>query len=122
MHSQKTVITGAVNSKPVLNFDPAGKAICDFEVIVDRPRKDRQPDRTYFHVGVSGRRTQDCFSLLKVGDEVTVTGNVKASAAIDTSGKPCASINLFAISVEFSQEVWARKNNAQEGGHAAADL
>ena len=111
MHSQKMIITGTVNSAPTLNFDPYGKAICDFEVIVDRPRKDRQPDRTFFHVGVSGSRTKDCYALLKVGDEVTVTGNVKASAAMDTSGKPCASINLFAISVEFAQEVWARKDS-----------
>ena len=111
MHSQKTVITGTVNSTPTLNFDTMGKAICDYEVIVDRPRPGREPDRTFFHVSVSGKKTQDCYSLLKVGDEVTVVGNIKASAAIDNSGKPCAAINLFAINVEFSQEVWARKDN-----------
>lgn len=111
MHSQKTVITGTVNSQPTLTFDALGKAICDFEVIVDRLRPGREPDRTFYHVGVSGKRTQDCFSLLKVGDEVTAVGNVKASAAIDSSGKPCASLNLYAMIVEFSQEVWARKDN-----------
>lgn len=111
MHSQKTVITGTVNNTPTMNFDPAGKAICDFEVIVDRPRPGKGPDRTFFHVSVSGKKTQDCYSLLKAGDEVTVVGNIKASAAIDTSGNPCAAINLFAINVEFSQEVWARKDN-----------
>ena len=108
MHSQKTVITGAVNSQPTLNFDALGKAICDFEVIVDRPRPGREPDRTFFHVGISGKKTQECFSLLRVGDEVTVIGNVKGSAAIDSSGKPCASLNLYALGVEFSQEVWDR--------------
>ena len=111
MHNQKIIVNGAVNSAPTMNFDAQGRAICDFEVIVNRPRKDREPDSTYFHVSVGGKRAADCYSLLRVGDEVTVTGNVKPSAAINSRGEAAGSINLFALTVEFSQEVWSRKND-----------
>ena len=108
MHSQKTVITGKVNSAPTLNTDSAGTIICDFEVEVARARKGKSPDRTYFHVSVSGTRAGDIFYALKIGDEVTVTGHIKANATLNDQGDAVSQLNLFALNIEYSEDVCAR--------------
>lgn len=108
MHSQKTIITGKVNSDPTLNTDGAGTAICDFEVEVLRARRGKLPDRTYFHVSTSGKRAGEVFSALKKGDEVTVTGNIRANAILNPQGQAVAHLDLFALNIEYSEEVCGR--------------
>lgn len=104
MHSQKIVVTGEVTSEPTYNLDPKGVPICNFEVVTFRARKNKTPDTTYHHVSVNGNRAAECACRLKKGDEVTVTGNVRASAALNPEGLPVAALNVYALTVEFSEE------------------
>jgi len=108
MHSQKIIITGEVSTEPTYNLDPKGIPICDFEVTVTRARKNKTPDTTYHHVSVNGSRAAECACRLKKGDEVTVTGNVRASAVLNPAGLPVAALNVYALTVEFSEATLSR--------------
>lgn len=109
MHSQKIIITGMVNTEPIISFDPQGVPICDFEMVVDRARPGGKPrDRTFFHVGVGGKRASECYAWLRMGDELTVTGSVRVSAKLNPDGKPTACMNVYTTGIEYSEETLAR--------------
>lgn len=109
MHSQKIIITGMVSTEPIISFDPQGVPICDFEMIVNRAKMDgKPPDRSFFHIGVGGKRGSECYARLRMGDELTVTGTVRVSAKLNMGGKPTACLNVYAIAVEYSAETLAR--------------
>lgn len=108
MHSQKIIITGMVSAEPTINIDQNGTPICDFEMTVIRARNRKLPDRTFFHVGVGGKRGSECYAMLRVGDELTVTGTISVNAVINPEGKAVARMNVYAVGIEFSEETLMR--------------
>lgn len=102
MEFAQTTAQGRVLNTPDIRKTNKGKDVCNFQLRVSRPTAPgrTQEDRT-FYVSVIGTNAPRCYSVLRPGDEVTVTGEVYAVAQAD--GRPL--LHLRVDFIRFSQAV-----------------
>lgn len=109
------MIIGNLCAKPDLRYTPAGKAVCNFTVAVNKPTRPGQEQREaeFFNVSAWEKMGEACANLDK-GSKVFVSGFVKARAYMTQNGEARASLDVTAREVEFlSRKVSSEEAQAQ---------
>lgn len=98
----KLTIIGNLCAKPDLRYTPAGKAVCNFTVAVNKPRRagQEQQEAEFFNVSAWEKMGEACANLDK-GSKVYVEGFVRARAYLNLNGEARASLDVTAREVEF---------------------
>ena len=99
---QKLTIIGNVCAKPELRYTPAGKAVYNFTVAVNKPRRAGQErqEAYFFNCAAWERLGEECANLDK-GSKVYVEGIVSARAYKTQTGDVRATLEVTAREVEF---------------------
>jgi len=103
---QYTVIVGNVGRDPELRYTPSGQAVCDFSVAVsrrwtDRTSNEQREKTTWFRVTCWNKLAETVNQYVSKGRQVLVTGEVDASAWIDSEGNARARLEMTARDVKF---------------------
>lgn len=103
---QYTVIVGNVGRDPELRYTQSGAAVCDFSVAVNRRWTDKNTNElrektTWFRVSAWNRLAETCNQYVHKGMRILVTGEVDASAWVDSEGNPRATLEIMARDVKF---------------------
>jgi single-strand DNA-binding protein len=119
---QITIITGNVGREPELRYTPAGRAVCDFSVAVNKAWTDRQTNErhektTWFKVTAWAKQAEVVNQYVHKGMKVTVSGEIDCSAYLNNDGQPRATLELTANRIE-----WAGTSNAAEAPESEEDL
>lgn len=122
---QKLAIIGNVCAKPELRYTPTGKAVCNFTVAVNKPRRagQEQSEADFFNVAAWERLGEACANLDK-GSKVYVEGIVSARAYMTQNGDVRATLEVTAREVEFltakRQQLTAQEENKPAVGFEQA--
>jgi single-strand DNA-binding protein len=97
----QTIIVGNVGRDPQLRYTQSGIPVCDFTVAVTRRtgRRDdpERSEKTVWHRVTCWRQLAEIANqYVRKGTQIMVVGVVEASAYMDKSGQPAASLDLTA--------------------------
>lgn len=103
---QYTIIIGNVGRDPELRYTSTGVAVCSFSVAVSRRWTDKntnepREETTWFKVSAWRGLAETANQFVRKGMQIMITGDVKASAYMDKSGQPAASLELTARDMKF---------------------
>ncbi len=116
----KLTIIGNLTRDPELRSTPAGDAVCDFTVAVNRRnRRDaqsNQPEADFFRVTAWRQLGENCNKFLAKGRKVCVIGPVSARTYQANDGTTRVSLEVRADDVEFLSP---RGETEAMGGYAA---
>ena len=123
---EKLQIIGNLTRDPELRTTQTGLTVCTFTVAVNqRPTKaqrdaGQQPPAKFFRVTAWRELGDNCAKYLAKGRKVYCEGTVNASAYIgEQDGKPHASLEMTADTVEFLSSRGDAGDNSQSAGNAA---
>ena len=123
---EKLQIIGNLTRDPELRTTQTGLTVCTFTVAVNqRPTKaqrdaGQQPPAKFFRVTAWREFGDNCAKYLAKGRKVYCEGTVNASAYIgEQDGKPHASLEMTADTVEFLSSRGDAGDNSQSAGNAA---
>lgn len=95
-------IIGNLTNDPELRSTTDGKSVCNFNVAVNRRKKqDGTQETDYFRVTVWNGRAENCAKYLAKGKKVSAVGQVSVHAYKDKNGEARATMELLAEDVEF---------------------
>ncbi len=117
---QQVTIVGNVGRDPELRYLQNGTAVCDFSVAVNRrftSNGEQRDETTWFKVTCWRQLAETVNQYLSKGRQVLVIGEVKASAYLDKSGQPTASLELTANTVKFLGNRSEGGGSDQDGGY-----
>lgn len=101
---QEITLIGNLGRDVEARYTPQGKMVCDFSVAVTKRTgsgENATEYTTWFKVTCWEKLAENVANYLKKGSKVLIKGEVKASAYMDKSGKPQASLELTANKVLF---------------------
>ena len=106
MTFHQTIVVGNLGNDPELKYMQSGDAVCNFDVVVNERKKDRNTgdwydDTTWYEVAVWGNRAESCNTYLSKGSKVVVTGVVSARGYINKNGEAVAVLKLASRNVRF---------------------
>jgi single-strand DNA-binding protein len=114
---QQTIVVGNVGRNPELRYLQNGTAVCDFSVATTRRystnNNEMREETTWFKVTCWRQLAETVAQYVTTGRQVMVVGEIKASAYLDKSGQPAASLELTAREVKF---LGSREGAGGEGG------
>lgn len=102
---QQTIVIGNVGRAPELKYLQNGTAVCDFSVATNRRYStsggEQRDETTWFKVTCWRQLAEVASQYVTVGMKIMVAGEIKASAYLDKSGQPAATLELTAREVKF---------------------
>ncbi len=103
---QYTVIVGNVGRDPELRYLQSGVPVCSFSVAVterwtDRQSNERKEKVNWYRVSAWRGLAETCSQYVRKGMQIMVAGTPSASAYLDQSGQPQATLELTARDVQF---------------------
>ena len=109
-----TVICGYLGQDPEMRYTGDAKAVCEFNVAVDRGYGENK-NTIWYSVVVWEKQAESCNQYLSKGSLVLCDGTVKAEAWIDKkTGEAKCKLKLTAFKVKFLNKV--DKADAIDGG------
>lgn len=106
----KLIIIGNLTRDPEYGSTPNGKAVCNFNVAVNKRTRSDHPEADYFRVTAWEQLGENCARYLAKGKKVCVTGPVSARLYTSNNGENRVSLEMTAQEVEFLSP--ARENAA----------
>lgn len=97
----KLIIIGNLTRDPDMATTPSGKAVCTFNVAVNRRSGGDHPEATYFRVTAWEQLAERCAQYLSKGKKVCCVGSVGAHAYTTNQGEIRAALEMQAREVEF---------------------
>ncbi len=118
---QYTVIVGNVGREPEMRYLQSGTPVCSFSVAVsekwtDKQTNERKEKTQWFRVTAWRGLAETCNTYVKKGMQILVTGTVSASAYLDQSGQPAATLELTARDIQFLGSRADREGGGTGGG------
>lgn len=105
MSYAQITLVGNVGNDPELRYTPAGLAVCNFSLAVNRKRgkgDERKEETTWWRVAVWGNTAETVNQYVTKGKQILVEGSrVSANAYVNKAGEPAASLELTADRVIF---------------------
>lgn len=102
---QQTMVIGNVGRAPELKYLQNGTAVCDFTVATNRRYTtsggEQRDETTWFKVTCWRQQAEIAAQYVTVGMKIMVLGEIKASAYLDKSGQPAATLELTAREFKF---------------------
>jgi len=96
----KWIGIGFVGKTPELRTTQGGSTVCTFSLATSE-KYNGEEKTTWFRISAFGKLGEVCQKYLDKGRRVCVVGKVSASAYDGRDGKPQASLEVLAESVEF---------------------
>jgi len=110
-------IAGHLGADPETRFTPSGKKVTTLRVAT-KGRKGGNEETIWWRVTIWGDQFDKMVSYLKKGSAVIVFGEVhKPEIFMDREGKPQVSLEITAVSVQFSPFGKSEKEGASQGGN-----
>ena len=99
----KLAIVGNITADPQSRTTQDGKNVCNFNVAVNRRKKDANGNNIadFFRVSAWGAMGENCQKYLAKGRKVGVSGSVSVHPFMGQDGTPKATLEVFADEVEF---------------------
>lgn len=100
----KVILMGNLTRDPDLKYTPAGKAVANFSLAVNRRYKvnDEWNEETdFFDIVVFGKQAENCTEYLKKGRPVLVDGSLQQRRWETDEGQKRSKIEVVAIAVQF---------------------
>jgi len=91
---------GNLGKDPELREAASGKTVCELRVAVDSGRKDSDPTM-WVSVYVSGKLAEIVASNLKKGEQIFVSGRLKATTRVSADGHTHLNLDVYANEIEF---------------------
>lgn len=114
---QQTTIIGNVGRDPELRYLQNGVAVCDFSIATNKrfttANGEQRDETTWFRVTCWRQLAETVKQYVTRGKQVMVVGEVKATAYLDKSGQPAASLEITAQTIKFL--------GGREGGASGGD-
>lgn len=102
---QQTTIVGNVGRDPELRYLQNGVAVCDFSVAVNKRFNtaggEAREETTWFRVTCWRQLAETVKQYLTRGRQVMVVGEIRATAYLDKSGQPAATLEITAQTIKF---------------------
>lgn len=103
---QQTIIIGNVGRDPEMRYTQGGTAVCSFSVAVteswtDRQSNEKREKTNWYRVTAWRSLAEVCNQYVHKGMQIMVVGNVEASAYMNNSNQPAASLELTARDIQF---------------------
>lgn len=115
---QSTQIIGNVGRDPEFRYTPAGIAVCNFSVCVNKKTgkgDDAKEVATWFNVTVWRERAETASKYIKKGMKIFVVGEIKVSAYIDKSNNAVGRLELTASDFKFLD---SKPEGSAQGGYS----
>ena len=118
----KWIGIGFVGKTPELRTTQGGSTVCTFSLATSE-KYNGEEKTTWFRISAFGKLGEVCQKYLDKGRRVCVVGKVSASAYDGRDGKPQASLEVLAESVEFlsSKEEGKQGDNRQSDADETAN-
>lgn len=97
----KLIIIGNLTRDPEYGTTPGGKAVCNFNVAVNKRTRSDHPEADYFRVTAWEQLGDNCARYLAKGKKVCVVGQVSTRVYTGNDGEARASLEVTAQEVEF---------------------
>ena len=102
----QTMIIGNVGRDPEMRYLQNGTPVCSFSVAVtrkwnDRNTNERREETTWYRVTAWRQLAETANQFVRKGMQIMVVGQTKASAYLDNSGQPAATLELTADNMQF---------------------
>lgn len=97
------ILIGRLTRDPELRFTSAGKAVCNFDLAVDRPfiGKDGQKQTDFFKIQVWGKSAENCANYLVKGRLVAIKGSLQNRSYENAEGQKRYVTEVVAENVQF---------------------
>ncbi|MBP2027423.1 single-strand DNA-binding protein [Acetoanaerobium pronyense] len=97
------ILIGRLTKDPELRFTSAGKAVCNFDLAVDRPfiGKDGQKQTDFFKIQVWGKSAENCANYLVKGRLVAIKGYLQNRSYENAEGQKRYVTEIVAENVQF---------------------
>jgi single-strand DNA-binding protein len=113
---QSITILGNVGRDPELRYLQNGVAVCDFSVAVNKRfnvNGEQREETTWFRVTCWRQLAETVKQYLTRGRQVMIVGEVRATAYLDKSGQPAATLEITAQTIKF---IGGRDGGGASGG------
>lgn len=99
----KIFLIGRLTKDVELKFTPAGKAVANFTIAVDRPfvNADGKKEADFIHVVVWGKQAENCAEYIGKGRLVAVEGRLQIRYYEDKEGQRKYITEVVADAVQF---------------------
>jgi len=100
----KVILMGNLTRDPELRYTPAGKAVANFSIAVNRRfRTDDQvrEETDFFDIVVFGKQAENCSEYLSKGRPVLVDGRLQQRRWETDDGQKRSKVEVVAMSVQF---------------------
>ncbi len=100
----KVILMGNLTRDPELRYTPAGKAVANFSIAVNRKfRTDDQvrEETDFFDIVVFGKQAENCSEYLRKGRPVLVDGRLQQRRWETDEGQKRSKVEVVAMTVQF---------------------
>jgi len=100
----KVILMGNLTRDPELRYTPAGKAVTNFSIAVNRKYKvDEQwkEETDFFDIVVFGKQAENCSEYLRKGRPVLVDGRLQQRRWETDEGQKRSKVEVVAMTVQF---------------------
>lgn len=100
----KVILMGNLTRDPELRYTPAGKAVANFSIAVNRKYRvdDQLKEETdFFDIVVFGKQAENCSEYLRKGRPVLVDGRLQQRRWETDEGQKRSKVEVVAMIVQF---------------------
>lgn len=110
----KTILIGRLTKDPELKYTPAGKAVANFTLAVNRPFTNQQGERQadFIPIVVWNKTAENCATYLAKGSQAAVDGRIQVRTYDDKEGRRRWITEVIANNVQFLDS--KNKGNTKE--------
>jgi len=115
----KVILMGNLTRDPELRYTPAGKAVANFAIAVNRRYKvDEQwkEETDFFDIVVFGKQAENCSEYLRKGRPVLVDGRLQQRRWETDEGQKRSKIEVVAMTVQFLGSRGQENSRPASGG------
>lgn len=115
----KVILMGNLTRDPELRYTPAGKAVANFSIAVNRRyRTDDQvrEETDFFDIVVFGKQAENCSEYLSKGRPVLVDGRLQQRRWETDDGQKRSKVEVVAMTVQFLGSRGQENSRSTGGG------
>jgi single-strand DNA-binding protein len=118
---QQVIVVGNVGRDVNLKYTQSGVAVADFSIAVNKrftsSTGEKREEVTWFKITCWRKLAEMVGQYVTKGKLVMVIGEIKASAYLDKSGQPAATLELTANDIRFLGSRDGQQGGTGEGGY-----
>jgi single-strand DNA-binding protein len=117
----RTILIGRLTRDPELRYTPAGVAVTQFTLAVDRPftnSQTREKEADFINIVTWRQLAENCANYLRKGRLTAVEGRIQVRSYDNNDGKKVYVTEVIADNVRFLESSRTDDNGRTVGNHA----